>query len=292
MKEIDVGAFRELIEESQDLQVDAMRGMKEPLDDIVQAGKERRRSREYLDAREEYDARRREFLRSGARHGAALGALALTGGGLALMSATRAYAAEQADIQALQTAASLENLAVFTYKTALTLPYLQKSDTATKTVAAFAMTTMKQHDEHGQAFNARAVELGGQKQTENNPKYTPIVQDMVPKLKKGGPLDVVALAITLEDVATSTYVQNIQDVTDPQVRLLFGTVAGVESQHLATLYAVQALLKGDAAELITVKATGGAVNAAKLPAKTAELAIPETFKKTELASPPNEGAVQ
>jgi hypothetical protein len=151
--------------------------------------------------------------------------------------------------------------------------------------------TMGQHEEHAKAFNARAKELGGKAQTKTNPKYTPVVMNAVPKLKKGGPADVVALAITLEDVATSTYVQNIQDVTDPQVRLLFGTVAGVESQHLATLYAVQALLKGGALDLITVKATGGAVNAAKLPAAAGSVGIPEAFKKTELASPADEGAV-
>lgn len=288
MTEIDVGAFSELMEESQDLQVDAMRGMREPLDEIVEAGKARRAGREYQEAATEAAARQREHLR---RLGAG-GAVAAGAAGLLFASGSRAFAAEEADIQALQTAASLENLAVFTYKTALTLPYLKKSDTATKTIAAFATMTMKQHDEHSQAFNARVVELGGTKQTENNPKYTPIVSDMVPKLKKGGPLDVVALAITLEDVATSTYVKNIQDVSDPQVRLLFGTIAGVESQHLATLYAVQALLKGKAPELITLKATGGAVDAAKLPAAAGSVGIPETFKKTELASPPSEGAVQ
>ncbi|MGQ0629667.1 MAG: ferritin-like domain-containing protein [Sporichthyaceae bacterium] len=288
MTELDIGEFNRLMEESQDLQVDAMRGMKEPLDEIVDAGRARRATREYQEAKRESDMLRQENR----RRNIAIGAGGLAAAGLVMASGSRAYAAEEADIMALQTAASLENLAVFTYKTALTLPYLKTDDTATKTIAAFATMTMKQHDEHAQAFNARAVELGGKKQTENNPKYTPIVQDMVPKLMKGGPLDVVGLAITLEDVATSTYVKNIQDVTDPQVRLLFGTVAGVESQHLATLYAVQALLKGKALELITVKATGGAVDAAKLPKAAGSVGIPETFKKTELASPPEEGAVK
>ena len=290
MKGLDVGAFRELIEESQDLHADAMRGMREPLDEIVEAGRARRRSKEYVEAREEYLFRRRDFL----RRSAAVGAVAAAGAGWALNSATLAYAAEaeQGDIDALQTAASLENLAVFTYKTALTLPYLKGDDTATQTLRAFAETTMNQHDEHAQAFNARVVELGGQQQTENNPKYAPVVQDAVPKLKQGGPLDVVELAITLEDVATQTYVKNIQNLADPQVRLLFGTVAGVESQHLATLRAVQALLKADAPQLITVEATGGAVDASKLPKQTAKLAIPEAFLPTELASPPSEGAVQ
>jgi len=284
MGEVDIDQFTELIEESQDLQVDAMRTAQEPLDEIVEAGRERRSTKEYAElVRAEQD-----------RHSAApwLGAGIVAGAaGLVAASASPAFAEANADVMAMQTAASLENLAVFTYKTALTLPYLKTSDRAIKTVAAFATITMGQHTEHGKAFNARVVALGGKEQTQTNPKYTPVVKGMVPKLVAGGPLDVVGLAITLEDLATSTYVKNIQTVTDPQVRLLFGTIAGVESQHLATLYAVQALLKGGAPQLITVKATGGAVDAAKLPAAAGSVGIPETFKKTELASPPSEGAV-
>lgn len=288
MDGLDVGAFRLLMEESQDLQVDAMRGMREPLDAIVEAGRDKRAGRDYDEARREETARR-QSSRRGAPFGVGVGALAALG--LVAATATSAFAAADDDVMALQTAASLENLAVFTYKTALTLPYLKGSSVALKTVRAFATMTMAQHTEHGQAFNARAKELGGKEQKETNPKYTKIVTEMLPMLKKGGPLDVVALAITLEDVATSTYVANIQSVTDPKVRLLFGTVAGVESQHLATLYAVQALLKGDGAKLVTLKSTGGATDAAALPAAAGSVGIPETFKKTDLASPADEGAV-
>jgi hypothetical protein len=191
----------------------------------------------------------------------------------------------------LQTAASLENLAVLTYKTALTLPYLKPTNVALKTVGAFATITMGQHAEHAKAFNSKAKALGGKEQTGLNPKYGPIVTAAIPGLKKGGPLDVLALAITLEDVATSTYTKNISDVTDPAIRLLFGTIVGVEAQHLATLYAVQALLKGGGASLVTVKATGGATDAAKLPAAAGHVGFPESFKKTALASPAAEGAV-
>ena len=45
-------------------------------------------------------------------------------------------------------------------------------------------------------------------------------------------------------------------------------------------------------ELITVKETGGATDASKLPGAAASIAIPETFKKTELARKPAEGAVK
>ncbi len=286
MRELDIDRLSELIEESQDLQVDAMRQAAAPLDDIVEAGLERRSTKEYREQVREEQSRGLSTPLLGL--GVAAGAV-----GLLAASATPAFASgADADIAALNTAASLENLAVLTYKTALTLPYLQGGSTAIKTVGAFAKITMGQHAEHAKAFNARAKALGGKEQTGLNPKYAPVVTGMIPKLKAGGPLDVVALAITLEDVATSTYVKNIQTVEDPQIRLLFGTVAGVESQHLATLYAVQALLKGGGAALITVKATGGATDAAKLPAAAGSVGIPETFKKTDLASPAEEGAVK
>ena len=260
--------FDELMEESADLHADAMRSMREPLDEIAELARERRAV-----------AMRRTLAGAG-----------LAAGAVALM-ATPAYASDE--VAALQTAASLENLAVLAYETALTLPYLKNPTSAAfKTVAAFAQTTMAQHADHGKAFNAKAVELGGKAQTKPNPKYAPVVTGAVPQLKKGNPLDLLSLAITLEDVATSTYVKNVQDLPDPRVRLLFGTVAGVESQHLATLLAVQALLKGNAPQLVTVKATGGAVDIAKLPAAAGSAPVPETFKKTDKASPASEGAVR
>ncbi|MEO6712710.1 MAG: ferritin-like domain-containing protein [Mycobacteriales bacterium] len=287
--ELDDERFRALIEESQDLNSDAMKAANEPLNGIVEVGLERRAQRGYADT-----VREERYERAQAQRLLVMAGVAVGAAGLGALAASPAYAQGAAeDVAALQTAASLENLAVLTYKTALTLPYLMKEDRAIKTVAAFAKITMEQHTEHGKAFNARAVELGGKEQTGTHPELTPVVMAAVPKLKAGGPLDVVALAITLEDTATSTYVANIMSaMTSPEVRLLFGTVAGVESQHLSTLLAVQALLKGGAPELITVKETGGATDAAKLPGAAPSIAIPETFKKIDLARKPAEGAVK
>lgn len=277
---IDDKRLLELIEESEDLQVDAMRQAKEPLDNIVELGRERRATTEYRHLAQENAEHRRDITRKVATAG-----LATAGFGAALIaaSAVPAFAAANVDVQAMQTAASLENLAVATYMTALTLPYIKNGNPVVKT---FAMTTMKQHSEHRNAFNAKVKDLGGKEQTKPNPKYLPVVMGMIPKLKAGGPADVVALAATLEDVATSTYVKDIQTVTDPQVRLLFGTIAGVESQHLATLHAVKALLAGGLAAEIKLPP-----NLAKLPAAAGSVGFPENFKKTDLASPPEEGAV-
>jgi len=107
----------------------------------------------------------------------------------------------------------------------------------------------------------------------------------VPKIKNA--LDVVNLAVTLEGVASETYVKNVTQVSTPELRQLFTSVAGVESQHRATLLAVQALLKGGAAALIMLPP-----DAAKLPAAAGSVSFPDAFYPTTLASPVSEGAVK
>jgi hypothetical protein len=195
-----------------------------------------------------------------------------------------AVAASSQDIMALQTAAGLENLAVFTYKTALRLPFIGGSS-ANAVVKAFATKTMQQHTEHGQAFNAAVAKLGGKMQTATDPKYTPVVQQAAGKIT--GPLDVVSLAITLEDIAAQTYVKDVGLVSTSDLRQLFASVAGVESQHKAILLAVQALLKGGAPQLIALPP-----DAAKLPAAAGSVGFPDAFFPTSNAAPVAEGAVQ
>ena len=279
---LDENRFRELMVESQDLHSDAMRTIEQPLAEIVDVSRDRRATRRSAQTAAAEAAEHRSTV---ARSLTTAGAATVFGAAM-LATATPAFGQASVDVSALQTAASLENLAVFTYKTALGLKFIGGSD-ANPVVKAFAETTMKQHAEHAKAFNAAAKNAGGKEQTATNPKYTPVVQDAAGKIK--GPLDVVNLAVTLEDVATSTYVANVSAVTSPELRSLFASVMGVESQHLATLLAVQALLKGGAPELI--KLPIGA-DAAKLPAAAGSVGFPETFKKTDLASPVSEGAVK
>lgn len=266
---IDERRFRELLVESEDLQSDAMRSARADLGAYVEAAQE---------ARLEHGRGR-----TWSPVAVAAGAVGVLGAaGLAL--AGPAAAAGDMDVQALQTAASLENLAVLAYKTALTLPFIGGSS-ANKVVKAFATKTMAQHTDHGKAFNAAARSLGGKQQTKTDPKYTPILQAAVPKIK--GPLDVVSLAITLEDVAAETYVKNVGLVSTSELRQLFASVAGVESQHKAILLAVQALLNGGAPELITLPP-----NAAKLPAAAGSVGFPDAFYPTKSASPVTEGVVK
>lgn len=183
----------------------------------------------------------------------------------------------------LQTAVSLELLAVATYEAALTLPFITDGNPV---IVQFAEITMSQHDEHRQAFSAQTEVLGGTDQTATNPKYTPIVE--AAKAKLAAPIDVVTLAATLEEVATDTYLADLNRYTDVTSRVLMASVMGVECQHLATLRAVGALLEGGAPELIAIPL---GADIAKLPAAAGSVAFPDAFADVDMASPPEEGAV-
>jgi len=257
---LDERHMRTLMEQSQDLHTDAMRGAKRDLADYVGTVREQRRPLSRL---------------------AVVGAAA--GVGAAVLAAAPAFASDT-DVQVLQTAASLENLAVSTYKTALTLPYIGGSG-ANGVVKAFAMKTMDQHAEHATAFNNAVKKLGGKEQTGPDPKYAAVVTSTVPTIKTAA--DVVKLAITLEDIAAQTYVKNVSVVSSADLRQLFASVAGVEAQHRAILLAVQALLAGNAADLIALPPDG-----AKLPAAAGSVGFPDSFYATDKASPADEGAVK
>lgn len=280
----DERALRGLVEESQDLQSEAMGQARRTTAELHDIGRQRAGQAPDLDRIRSYDIGRRNLLKSG---GFGLGLLA-AGGLLSTAFGQRAAAvvgrptatAVDVDVQIFQTAASLENLAVATYDAALTLPFI----TENAVVATFAETTRNQHAEHGAAFNAQAAELGGARQEDPNPKYTPIVEDAKAGLTDA--LAVVDLAATLEEVATDTYLANLTLLSDGTMRTLMGSVLGVESQHLAVLRAVRALLQGGAPELIAIP-----TDVAALPAAAGSVAFPAPFEQPNLASPPAEGAV-
>ncbi|MEV6979025.1 ferritin-like domain-containing protein [Kitasatospora sp. NPDC093806] len=263
---IDTRLLEELTEQSEDLNSDAARITRDALIGFGQAVE---------------PVRRRWWQRGGLIAGA--------GGLAALWGASRAFAESASpsvsvanDIMALQTAASIENLAVGVYQTAAGLPFIKDGN---KTVAAFIAKTTQQHQAHAQAFNAAVTRAGGRAQNNPDPKYKAVVDQALPTIK--GPADVVKLAITLEDVAAQTYTRNVSQVSDADLRRLFASVAPVEAQHRATLLAVQALLAGNAADLITIP-----VDPAKLPAAAGSVGFPDAFLKTDNASPISEGAMK
>ncbi|HWJ62246.1 MAG TPA: ferritin-like domain-containing protein [Acidimicrobiales bacterium] len=286
---VDERALHELIVESEDLQVDALRDMEGIRADLADGRADRLRNGVDPDEAHEFAENRRRLL---ADDGFGLSTLAAVGGlGTAFAAAmTTMFGApagaqgsgDDVDVMVLQTASSLENLAVATYDAALGLDFIKDGNPVVK---KFAQTTMKQHQEHGDAFKGATKTLGGEEQTEPNPKYLKVVNDAKPGLKD--PAAVVELAMALEQVATQTYVANLSLLNDTTSKELMASVMGVESQHLATLRAVNALLAGGGADLIAIP-----TDLAKLPAAAGSVAFPEPFEGTEKASPPEEGAVQ
>lgn len=287
---LDETALGDLVEESRDLQSAAMRQTRGSLDEMVELGHEQR-ARSEIDPSE--SALGVEAAREGINKGLLVGgAVATTAFGAALMSlaASPAFAASSADVQMLQTAASIENLAVSTYKTALTLPYIGGSS-ANGVVKAFAQTTMAQHAQHAQAFNAACTALGGQAQNSPDPKYVPVVNAAVASITKESPssgaMSVVSLAMTLENVAAETYVSFCSKFSDTNSKKVTASIMGVEAQHVATLTAVAALLKAGAPQLIALSPTV----VTQLPAAAGSLGFPNAFYPTSSASPASEGAV-
>ena len=286
---LDERALAELTEESQDLHSDAMRRTAESLDELVDEGRQARASKSWtLD----------QGLSQPLQHSIA-GPVAVAGGilaatgfaaALAALASTPAFASSATDVQILQTAASIENLAVSTYTTALTLPYIGGSS-ANAVVKAFVTTTLSQHRQHGQAFNSAIKALGGAQQSSPDPKYVPVVNSAVASITKdtttAGMMAVVDLAMTLENVAAETYVNNCSMLSDSNAKAITASIMGVEAQHVAVLSAVKALLAANAPQLITLSPT--VVNS--LPGAAGSVGFPNAFYPTSSASPASEGAV-
>ncbi len=278
---LDDRQLRDLIEESQDLHSDAMTATKVSLDELVELGHEAT-DRADLTAAADADTRRHTLLgglpTTGVLAAAGLGAAMVT------LIAQPAFASKSMDVQMLQTAASIENLAVATYGVALTLDFIGGSS-ANAVVKAFVTKTKDQHAEHAQAFNAAVTRLGGKAQDQPDPVLLGVVNQAKPTLTGPGP--VVDLAIELETGAAATYVADIGTFTDKKARAVTASIMGVEAQHIAILNAVKALVGAGAAELIALPP-----DAAKLPAAAGSIGFPDPFFKTDQARSAAEGAVK
>jgi hypothetical protein len=288
--EIDETALNGLIEKSQDTHADALRAAQEPLADMVDLGRQTRAgSAPDADENRAFAGENRRRLASVAKR--AGGLLAATGliGAIADYIGSPAFAASGTDVQVLQTASSIEVLAVSTYKTALGLPYIGGSS-ANPVVKAFATTTMGQHADHLAAFQAATTSLGGTKQTKPDPAFVPVVNTAVTAITKASPsagaLMVVALALELENIAAETYVNNMSLLSNANAKKLTASIMGVEAQHVAILRAVAALFKAGGAADVALPPP-----VAKLPAVAGSVGFPNAFYPTTSAAPASQGAL-
>jgi uncharacterized protein YbjQ (UPF0145 family) len=284
----DPRALAELLEESQDLHADALRPTHAALEELVEL--HHSSTDEDPISNLAFHDEQQDSLRSSISGTTFLGAA----GGLALVGilASAAGASSSKDVQVLQTAASIENLAVATYKTALTLPYIGGA-TANQVVTKFAQVTMGQHVQHADAFNSAVKSLGGRMQTKPDPAFVPVVNKAVKGLATAtaaqGALGVVGLALELENIAAETYIKDTTLVFSTSNKALFASIMGIEAQHVAVLYAVQALLKAGAPQLISLSEPA---TLTALPAAAGSVGFPNAFYKTNSAAPATQGAVK
>jgi rubrerythrin len=194
-----------------------------------------------------------------------------------------AFADKASDVQMLQTAASIEVLAIAVYQAVLGLPFAGDLPALVQT---FVTTTKDQHSEHLQAFNAAAKALGGAEQTTADPVLAQVVEHAKPGLTGPGP--VLDLAIELENTAAETYVANAGGLEDENAKKVTASIMGVEAQHVSVLLAVKALLDGGLVDQIALPPP----DLGALPAAAGVAGFPNAFYKTDMARPADEGAVQ
>jgi hypothetical protein len=294
---IDTAALAGLMEESCDLHVDAMRATSGTLAELEDVGAERQVD-VGPDEVHRFDAGRRQLL---ARLGLATGVAGL-GSLLGVLLAAPARADTALDVQILQTASSLEALAVAVYGRALgTGPDLQDAPAykalaavATKsakdTLVAFLTETMRQHGDHKKAFQAQTVALDRNAKVQDapNPKILALVNAAdVSTVQK-----LVDFAALFEKVATDTYLLGLTMLADTGTKALLAGAMAVEAQHVAGLRAVGALLKADAPQLVNVPFP--AADLAKLPSAVGNIGFPDSLEKVngaDLIAEPTSGAV-
>jgi rubrerythrin len=197
---------------------------------------------------------------------------------LAGLWTTAARADTALDVQILQTACSLEALAVAAYDLALAQ--------APGVVTAFALETRRQHEEHKRAFQAQttALDPSAKVQDAANPKFLPALTGA----DLSTPQKLVDFAAQLEKVATDTYLLNLTLLQDDRTKALMGSVMGVEAQHLAALRVFGSLLEANAPQLVTTP------DMIRLPPATGRLAFPEALHRVggpDRIAEPSSGAL-
>lgn len=208
------------------------------------------------------------------------------GGGLAVLGVRAAPVTADAalDLQILQTASSLEALAVAAYELVL-------GHDVPPAVRSFAEATVRRHRAHLEAFQGRtaAIAVGAGIQDRPNGKFLPVLRSA----DLGTPGKLVELVATIEKVVTDTYLTNLTVVEDAGTKALVAGVMAVEAQHLAHLRLVGALLGAGAPELVA--APFPLARARDLPHTTGRVPFPDGLHQVggpELLAEPSSGALR
>jgi hypothetical protein len=190
------------------------------------------------------------------------------------------------DVQMLQTAASIENLAASVYTQGAALP-ADTGGASNPVIAQFLRTAVRQHTDDAATFNAAATALGGRAQTA--PDATLARTVVSPALAQvTTPAALLGLLQHLEDVAAQTFVAFGATAASPQVIGPMASTASVAAQRSAFLSVFTALL--DAGAPLGALALPP-VDLGALPAALGAVGIPAAFHRTDAARRADEGAV-
>jgi hypothetical protein len=190
---------------------------------------------------------RRSFLTSSGL--LAAGGLLVASGGAAAAStiprltgsrsahpAAVAGASAPLDVRVAALAASLENLAVSTYASALSAATAGKLGKVPSAVATFVETAMAQHKDHAAAWNAIVTSGGYKSITAPNAAIAVSVKAAFAKVTDIA--GVAKLALTLEDAAAATYLEAVGVLSGKQAIETAATIQPVEMQHASILHFV------------------------------------------------------
>lgn len=137
------------------------------------------------------------------------------------------------DLDVAKLAASLEVLAVGTYKAALDAATAGKLGAVPPAVGQFVTTAMAQHQAHLDAWNKVITGAGGTAVSTPNATLKPTVDAAFAKVTDVG--GAATLALMLEQIAAATY-NNAQSVlTGKDAMKLAGSIQIIDAQHVAIL---------------------------------------------------------
>ncbi|HUY06544.1 MAG TPA: ferritin-like domain-containing protein [Acidimicrobiales bacterium] len=137
------------------------------------------------------------------------------------------------DVRVAALAASLENLAVSTYGSALSAATTGKLGAVPSALANFVKTAMAQHKDHAAAWNAIISSAGYDKITAPNAVIGASVAKAFSKVTDVP--GVALLALSLEEAASATYLEAIDVLGVHQAIETAATIQPVEMQHVAIL---------------------------------------------------------
>ena len=191
------------------------------------------------------DFNRRHFLRIGGLTVLGGAILAVTGPDLIAAAATKSTPAKtkktkvtpttiaksSMDVSILRTASSIEELAVAAYQIAIDSGLVK-----TAAIGDAAKYFQAQHREHSALFQSLTKKAGGVPFAKANPALLIALDPQIKALKDE--LGIVVFALSLEQIAASTYQSNVGSFADTSLNKAIMSVGGVEARHASVLAGV------------------------------------------------------